>query len=126
TGIPFLEAGELGGIEPRIHAGQNGEATPGRQRQLSFVAEIAGIGFVGGEHFLESFGHRRAPMSLSSPAPTTHWLRQAPFPECRRNRRDERASAWRCGGLPRQDQPAPCASLGTGCSKGPDERRART
>jgi hypothetical protein len=29
VGIPFPQTGELGGIEPRIHAGQDGQA-PGR------------------------------------------------------------------------------------------------
>src|SRR6478609_9618642 len=56
--IAFLEAGEFGGIKSRIHAGQNREAPPWRQRELALVAEIFCVSFIGSEHLCENFGHR--------------------------------------------------------------------
>src|SRR6476660_9547880 len=57
VGVTFLEAGEFGGVEPRIHAGQNCEAPTGRQRKLALVAKIAGIGFIGSKDFVKNFRH---------------------------------------------------------------------
>ena len=56
-GVTFLEAGEFGGVEPRIHAGQNCEAATWRQRKLALVAEIPGIGLIRSKHFREDFRH---------------------------------------------------------------------
>jgi hypothetical protein len=48
VGVTFLEAGEFGGVEPRIHAGQNCEAATWRQRKLALVAS---------KDFVKNFRH---------------------------------------------------------------------
>jgi hypothetical protein len=46
-GVAFREPGIFGGIEPRIHASQNGEMSRGRHGELAFFAEIPGVLVVG-------------------------------------------------------------------------------
>ena len=47
-GVAFGEAGVFGGVEPGVHAGEDGETPRGRHGELALVAETGGIGFVGG------------------------------------------------------------------------------
>src|SRR5262249_36424070 len=97
VGVTFLEAGEFGWIEPRVHASQNREAASGRQGKLALVAEIAGIGLIRSKDFGENFRHdallqvdpnfRCGAARLGAPLQ----LR----PECRRSGHGARATAWR-------------------------------
>ncbi|EAU65160.1 hypothetical protein STIAU_4203 [Stigmatella aurantiaca DW4/3-1] len=56
--IALLEPRELGGIDARVHAGQDGEASGGGQRQLALVTEPLGIGGVGGKNLIAKLAHR--------------------------------------------------------------------
>jgi hypothetical protein len=59
--IPFLETSELGGIEARIHAGEDGKAASRWQGETAFVAELRCIGFIRRKHFIENVGHGKSP-----------------------------------------------------------------
>ena len=56
VGVAFAETGVFRGIEPRIHAGEDREASGGRERELALGPERARVFGVGGEDFLEN-GH---------------------------------------------------------------------
>jgi hypothetical protein len=45
-GVAFGKSGKLGRIEPRIHAGQNGEVAGRWHSELRFLAERLGVGLV--------------------------------------------------------------------------------
>ena len=47
--VALAQPGVLGRVEAGIHAGQDGEAARGRQRELRLGAEGRGVGVVGGE-----------------------------------------------------------------------------
>jgi hypothetical protein len=59
--IPFLETSKFGGIEPRIHAGEDRKAAGGRQREAALVSEFCRIGLICGQDFVENLGHRMPP-----------------------------------------------------------------
>jgi len=56
-GVTFGKAGVFGGVEPGVHAGEDGETPRGWHGEFALVAETGGIGFVGGEHFLQDGSH---------------------------------------------------------------------
>jgi len=56
--VPFPQAGVFGGIEPRIHAGEDGEAARRGHRQAGLVAEVFRVGLVRREHLVMHLGHR--------------------------------------------------------------------
>ena len=47
--IAFAEPGVLGGVQPGVHAGEDGEAARGRQGEIALV-ECGCVGLVGLEH----------------------------------------------------------------------------
>ena len=53
---PSLEAGVLGGVEARVHAGEDGEAPCGWERELALVTEGAAVLLVCGDDLVE-YGH---------------------------------------------------------------------
>src|SRR5262249_30275485 len=53
----FGKACVLGGVEPGVHAGEDGKSPRGRHGELALVAETGRIGFVSGEHFLQDRSH---------------------------------------------------------------------
>ena len=53
--VALTQAGELGRVEARVHAGQDREATGRWHGELALVAELAGITLVG----LEDLGKDR-------------------------------------------------------------------
>src|SRR5262249_17305877 len=56
-GVAFGKACVLGGVEPGVHAGEDGKSPRGRHGELALVAETGRIGFVSGEHFLQDWSH---------------------------------------------------------------------
>ena len=60
-GVAFRKAGIFGGIEPCVHAGQNGEAPRRRQSEIFLVAEARGVSLVGFQHF-RSNRHAKLPL----------------------------------------------------------------
>ena len=57
VGVALAQACDLGRIDARVHAGENGEPSRGGKRELSLVAEARGVRCVGGENFLEDLAH---------------------------------------------------------------------
>src|SRR6267143_155396 len=55
--IAFGEAGVLGGIEVRVHAGKNGEAARGRESEFDFFTEAGAVLLIGFEHFRKNLAH---------------------------------------------------------------------
>ena len=56
--VAFAQSGVPGGIEPRVHAGENREMARGRERELTLRSERAGIASVGGENFIQYGRHK--------------------------------------------------------------------
>jgi hypothetical protein len=46
--IALRQAGVLGGVEARIHAGQHGKSAGGWQRKIGFFSERCAVPLVGG------------------------------------------------------------------------------
>jgi hypothetical protein len=67
-GIAFGKAGVFGGVEPGVHAGEDGETPRGRHGELALVAETGGISLVGGEHFLQDRSHGESSLEKLSVA----------------------------------------------------------
>ncbi len=57
VGVAFGQTCVLGRVEPRVHAGEDGEAARGRQREAALVAERLGVAGVGGEDGLTCLAH---------------------------------------------------------------------
>ncbi len=62
VGITFGEAGILGGIEARVHAGKNGEAARGREGEFAFFTEADAVLLIGFEHFRKNLAHDISPL----------------------------------------------------------------
>ena len=57
--VAFGKPSIFGGIESRVHASQNREASGGRQRKVAFRPKRRSVGLVGGQDFFEDFRHGR-------------------------------------------------------------------
>ena len=55
--VTFGKACVFRRVQPRIHAGEDGKSTSGRQRQILFGAEARRIFLVGGNDFIDNFGY---------------------------------------------------------------------
>jgi hypothetical protein len=68
--IALREARVLRRIEPRVHAGEDGETTRRRQCQRGLIAKAGGIRCVRREYFVENFTHGKAPVFVRQRADT--------------------------------------------------------
>src|SRR6266850_7969013 len=64
VGIAFGEAGVLGGIEARVHTGEDGEAARRRESAFAFFTEVGAVLLVGFEHFRKSLAHDVSPFVI--------------------------------------------------------------
>src|SRR6266850_5673111 len=79
VGIAFGETGILGGIEARVHAGENGEAARGRESEFAFFTEAGAVLLIGLEHFRKNLAHDISPSMIElyrDPA-RKFWRREA-------------------------------------------------
>ena len=56
--VALRQAGTFGGIEPRVHTGQNGKTSTRWGWQFGLLAKILGVGGVGCDDFLSNLTHR--------------------------------------------------------------------
>ena len=64
TCVALAETCELGGVKPRVHAGQDGEAARGRHRELRLGAEVLRVSLVCTENLVAYLGHRASPQAF--------------------------------------------------------------
>src|SRR5882672_1410634 len=79
VGIAFGEAGVLGGIEARVHAGENGEAARRRESEFAFFTEAGAVLLIGFEHFRKNLAHDISPfvIELYCDLARRFWRREA-------------------------------------------------
>src|SRR6267378_2151006 len=79
VGIAFGEAGVLGGIEARVHAGEDGKAARGRESEFAFFTEAGAVLLIGVEHFRKNLAHDISPfvMELYRDVARKFWRREA-------------------------------------------------
>src|SRR5882724_8194834 len=78
-GIAFGEAGELGGIEERVHASENGEAARWRDSEFAFFTEAGAVLLIGFEDFRKNLAHDISPfvIELCRDPARKFWRREA-------------------------------------------------
>src|SRR6266571_7386322 len=72
--VALAQSRVLGGIQSRVHAGEDREAPGGRKRQLALCAEGGGVLFVGAKDLSED-GHRSCYPGAGFPFPRRNHLR---------------------------------------------------
>jgi hypothetical protein len=61
--VALTEACELGGVKPRVHAGEDGEAARGGHREPRLGAEVLRVNLVRREHLVAYLGHHASPFA---------------------------------------------------------------
>jgi hypothetical protein len=64
--IPFGKSRTFGRIEPRVHAGENGEPAGRRKAQFSLIAKAGGVLAIGLENFIADLAHWGSPLHKGS------------------------------------------------------------